>query len=162
MFGGIGHTDAMGEESQIRYDVRGHMPVWVRWLVGVQTVMSGAVAVVSWWSYGWGPFVAFHLLAFLCILAVAALFAVPMWLVVDEIGVKRPFHRVIPWSQFDSVVKPGRWDDVLRIRRRDGGTMSLPLPVSYAEQVARIGGLPLPAHDEPAAPGSRVPDGDDA
>lgn len=140
---GVGQTAGMGETSHIRYDLRGHGPAWAVWAYWAQAVVWAAQGVVAWSSGRSLWWTGLCAVLFLLFLGFAVGQSRPVLLVVDARGVKRPLRRAIPWSQIARVMRPGRWDDRVRIRLHDGRTVALGLPASHAEQVARIGGLTL-------------------
>lgn len=65
--------------------------------------------------------------------------------VVDDTGIKLPLRRRISWTDVDHVEQPDRWSTVVTLHLKDGATRPIGLPPAYAEQVARIGAVPLGA-----------------
>lgn len=49
----------------------------------------------------------------------------------------------IAWTDIDTVLRPGRFDDLTSVRLTDGTTRTTDFPASYAEQLAAVGGKPL-------------------
>ncbi len=77
------------------------------------------------------------------------LFAMGIWLhrhpltvVVTTEGIRMPMRRrPIHWDEVAAVQRPGPYSDVVVLQMNDGSEKRLPLPSSYAEQVATLGAV---------------------
>lgn len=64
-------------------------------------------------------------------------------IIVDSKRVKLPLRKPLPWSEVEYVENPGRWSEAVTLHLTDGTSRPIGLPLQYAEDVARIGKVPI-------------------
>ena len=130
----------MGAGRQIRYDTRGNRPRWVLPLTLVILAMSAAQVFVSWQRWGFAGVTIASALWLGWIAVLLLMLARRTEVVVDTTGIRRPYLPRIDWGGIAAVSRPRPTDEYVRlVPNRGRRRVSIGLPSSYAEQVARIG-----------------------
>lgn len=143
---GNGIPDPRSSHTEIRYDSGWRIPKWAL----VAGLVGAVGALLSYLLSLWfgSPRSTYQVLAPMAVMVVALPFlARPRGAIVTAEEVRAPFVGLLPWSQVCAIQEPTPLDDRVIVRLRSGRTKGIPLPATYAAEVAAIGRVPLAARE---------------
>ncbi len=111
---------------------------WVMWLVFGVAAFHGFLVV---WGQLTSSLQGIHVAQFIVWSCSGWLWTRPV--IVDARGVRMLFGILTPWSSISHIKEPSRWVDTVVFVLHSGKERSTTLPVDLAEDVARIGSVPV-------------------